>query len=218
MLEMPMKRDWALGNQQPVLARLLGLTPVVAMSSTLLQGVVAGVVLMLVLTLACVLSSALRWWCPARLRGAMLALICASLVSLAGMLLQVWDPGLSDALGIYLPLLAASSLLLVPLHEQALRLPVAAAGLEGLLQGVSFTGLMIPFSALREWLAWGTLLRGTALESSLPGLEQWGGLPLLAQPAGALLLLAVVLAGRNQVMQMRQLARVRTAAAQGDDP
>ena len=202
-----MSRVWALGNQQPVLARLLGLTPVVALSDTLLHGLIAGLVLSVVLPLACTLVSALRWWCQAHLRGAMLALIGATLVTLAGMLVQVWNPALGDALGIYLPLLAASSLLLVPLHEQALRLPVAAASLEGLLQGISFAGLMIPLSALREWLAWGTLLRGTALEFKLPGLTQWSGLPLLAQPAGALLLLAVVLAGRNQVMQMRQLDR-----------
>ena len=213
---MPMKRDWALGNQQPVLARLLGLTPVVALSDTLLHGLVAGLVLSAVLPLACALVSALRWWCPAHLRGAMLTLIGATLVSLAEILLQVWNPLLSDSLGIYLPLLAASSLLLVPLHEQALRMPVSASLVEGLLQGISFAGLMIPLSALREWLAWGTLLRGTALEFTLPGLASWHGLALLMQPAGGLLLLAVVLAGRNQVMQLRQLAEARAASPDGE--
>ncbi|RME34935.1 MAG: electron transporter RnfE [Gammaproteobacteria bacterium] len=183
-------------SDHPVLDRLLGLTPVVALSDTLLKGVALCLLLATLLLASALLLAPFRELIPGQLRLVARVLVTSLVTTLLLLLLQAFAWPLAESLGIYLPLLAVSTLVLDPLEREE-----ATSGVHPLLRLSSSVALLVlPLAALRELLGRGTLLDGLA--TLAPGLSGWtlhlGGvgypLPLLATPAGGLLLLALAMA------------------------
>lgn len=123
------------------------------------------------------------------------ALLCGGAVVACELGLQATWPAWHAAVGTFLPLAALAAALLLPgqaTSRAALR-SVAATGGALLI-------VLVVLGGVREALGHGTVFGGAGDRLGLPGLElrltTHAALPLVATPAGALLLLGLALAGR----------------------
>lgn len=166
----------------PVTARLVGLTPVLACSDSLARAGAMAVVFVLVLPATALLCSLTRHLVPARDRLLFDLILVAGIISLVSIGLQRLAWPLHALPGIYLPTLAGSALVWT-LAEQALQARPAAALRRAFGHALAAASVLLLLALLRSGLALGWL----------PGRDgpAW---PLPVHPAGGLLLLGGLLA------------------------
>lgn len=187
----------------PVLLRLMGLCPLLAVSDRVVTGLAIAILFALTMLWTQLLVAMLRGVVPVAVRLPCQAVVAACGVTVLHTAVQAALPPLAAALGVYLPVLAGCCLILVRAGESTWRRPVTSAARDAVAHAVAVLAFLAAFSALREALGHGTLLRDLAL--LVPGaggsgyqiLPRGWRLPIAAMPAGALLLLGAVLALRN---------------------
>ena len=181
----------ALWRRHPVLHGLVGLTPLLAVSTRLLDALIFGLVVLVVLLTSSLIVGLLRDWLAPATRLLAVLITSATVVSIVSVLLQVWLYEWHQRIGIYLPLVAVSSLLLAWLETEAMTEPLPLVMTGALGQGLALWWLLVLLSLVREPLGRGSLLTGLPGNSANMPLFAFenGPLPLLAEPAGGLLLL-----------------------------
>ena len=166
---------------------LFALCPAVALSGTLAAGLLAGVVILLTMVFGAALISLFRLLLPRGVGRLCHVVILAALVSGFSLVGQALFPQLVEDLGIYLPLVAASCVVL----EQTLTDSHQNGSLYLLADAcacaLSFTLLLAALSIPRELLGQGTLLGFPVLGGLRP-------LTILSQPFGAFLMLGLAAA------------------------
>lgn len=176
---------------QPV--GLLALGPLLAAAGTLLTAACVALLFLVTLTLVAVTMAALGRGISPDSRILTLLLVSGTWVTLLDLLLQAIAYPLWATLGVYVPLVAANSLLLA-VGEQSLR---GGSGKgpaqEGITLGLYAALWIVPVGLLREVLATGTLLSDSQLLPGLPGplLVTTFTAPMLQTAPGALLVLAL---------------------------
>ena len=177
-----------LSRKNPVLVLYLGLCAFLMTSATLKTSLGIGLATTFVLTGAELLISMLRKVIPPRHRNITRTLCVATFTAAAELLMGVFFPELVEELGIYLPLIAVSSLLPARTADYAAdHLPIYAA-IDGIAMGLGFTGAVCVMGCLRELLGMGTLWGVPILKGIVPQVR------ILTQPAGGLLLFGFLLA------------------------
>ena len=206
-----------LWDNNPGLVQLLGLCPLLAVTSTAINGFGLGLATVFVLTLSNLLISMMRTMVASELRIPVFVLIIASLVTVVDLLMQAWLPQLSRTLGIFIPLIVTNCMILGRAEAFASRNPVPAAVIDGLAQGLGFLAVLVLLGAARELIGQGTLMADAhlllgewarALEFRL--LPEHSGLLLAMLPPGAFIGLGLMIALRNRMLRRRQ-ATARTA-------
>ncbi|MBB2496556.1 Rnf-Nqr domain containing protein [Aquipseudomonas ullengensis] len=179
-------------SQPHITLALLGLTALLGSTELLVTAVTIGLIGVAVLTLVGLLMAPLRRLLQGH--GLLLAalLLGATLLSVAGLLLQTFSSELFIALALFLPLL------LLPCLGLALQRDTTA--LAGFRPGLLFAALAVLLGLLREGLGNATLLShadwlfGPAAASWQLSLPSLGGIHLLTLAPGAFILLGVLLA------------------------
>ena len=97
-----------LWKDNPGLVQLLGLCPLLAVTTTTINGVGLGVATLLVLTCSNALVSATRRWIRQEIRIPIYVLIIASLVTCVELIFKAWFPTLDRSLGIFIPLIVTN--------------------------------------------------------------------------------------------------------------
>ena len=188
--------------------------PLLAVTSTLINGLGLGIATLLVLTLSNLLVSATRRLIAQELRIPVFVLIIASLVTVVDLLMQAWLPQLTRTLGIFIPLIVTNCMILGRAEAFASRNPVRLAGVDGLAQGLGFAAVLVLLGAARELLGHGTLMADShlllgewarVLEFRL--LPEQAGLLLAILPPGAFIGLGLMIALRKRLLQRGALAR-----------
>ena len=156
---------------EPATLSLVGLTPLLAVCTTLLSGLAMGLAYLAVLILTGATVSCTRRFIPERFSPVYLLLIAAAWVSIIDLLLQAGCYALRSELGIYLYLLAMNTALLIhlerfPLHEDFAR--STRAGMKSALTG---SALLTATGLLRELAARGGVLTDIHLLSHVEGLD-----------------------------------------------
>jgi Na+-translocating ferredoxin:NAD+ oxidoreductase subunit E len=191
-------------DQNPGLVQLLGLCPLLAISTSLGSGLGLGLATLAVLTASNGLISLVGRSLPAEIRIAMFVLLIAALVTSVELLLAAWLPGLHKALGIFLPLIVTNCLVLARAEAFASRQSPWRAVLDGFAMGGGFLLVLVTLGGVRELLGHGTLggdlhaLLGSPVGMS--GLRLFGsehGFLLALLPPGAFILLGLGLAWRQ---------------------
>ncbi len=193
-------------NQEAVYWGVLGVCPLLARATTLLTGVTIGVAALCMLVLTLVSVSSCRRYIPYQLRLPVILVISVTWVTLLDLLMQAWWFEMRQALGIYLPLLALNSFILLSLEQTALTTPPVQALKATLGRAVAILGIVSLLGCLRELLGRGALMTdATALLGEEYG--QWTlvehGYSLLLQAPGALLCLGLLLAAFRYTGQRR---------------
>mgnify|MGYP000846239389 CR=1 FL=1 len=149
-----------LWKNNSALVQLLGLCPLLAVTSTATNALGLGLATTLVLTLTNSAVSALRRWVPAEVRIPIYVMIIASVVSGVQMLMNAWAFGLYQSLGIFIPLIVTNCIVIGRAEAFAAKKSVALSALDGFSIGMGATSAMFVLGSIREILGNGTLFDG----------------------------------------------------------
>ena len=179
--------------EHPVLSTALGLGPLAAQSTTLAGGICLSLSFVTVLLFSCLVVLSFRRFIIYRYRLAFIMLITATVTSLLDMGLQTFFFQMRMTLGIYLPLVAVNTLLLVFLEQDILRnTPVGLLRRAGVTAAIVFP-VIVSVGFLRELLSQGSLL------SKIQVVPQ--AMPVFATSAGAFFILGCLLALSNSLLK-----------------
>ena len=142
--------------ENPGLVQLLGLCPLLAVTSTFVNGLGLGVATLCVMVVSNALVSATRRWIRDEIRIPIYVLIIASLVTCTELIFKAWFPALDRSLGIFIPLIVTNCAIVARAEIYASRNPVAPSMLDGFVMGTGFALLLMAIGAFRELvsLAW----------------------------------------------------------------
>ena len=101
-----------LWKNNPGLVQLLGLCPLLAVTSTVTNALGLGLATMLVLICSNITVSAIRHWVPKEIRIPIFVLIIAAFVTCVQLLMNAFTYGIYQSLGIFLPLIVTNCCLL----------------------------------------------------------------------------------------------------------
>jgi electron transport complex protein RnfE len=187
------------------LAQLLGLCPLLAVTTTLVNGLALGLATAAVVIVAGTTMSLLRRVLVPSARFLVSLLILTALVTALDLLSAAVLYDLHEILGLFIPLIVVNSGLLAHTENVASRRGVGFAFVSASATGLGFLFALLVLGALREILGSGTLLAGIemlagdgsrGLTIELP----FGGMLVAALPPGAFFGIALLLALRNRLL------------------
>ena len=208
-----------LWEANPGLVQLLGLCPLLAVSTTLINGLGLGLATLAVITATNVLVSSTRRWVHPDLRLPFFVLLIATLVTAVDLSFQAWFFELHENLGLFIPLIVTNCVILGRAEAFASKNPLLPALADGLGHGLGFAAVLLLLGGLRELFGRGTLLHGAEqlFGPGAAGLEiiflpSQQGLLLASLPPGAFLALALLVALRNRLTRDRHVASAKPAS------
>jgi electron transport complex protein RnfE len=142
--------------ENPGLVQLLGLCPLLAVTTTLANGFGLGIATLAVLVASNALVSATRRWIRSEIRIPIYVLIIASLVTCTELVFKAWFPALDRSLGIFIPLIVTNCAIVARAEVFASRNPIGPSIVDGIVMGTGFALLLVAIGAFRELvsLAW----------------------------------------------------------------
>lgn len=149
-----------LWKNNSALVQLLGLCPLLAVTSTATNALGLGLATTLVLTLTNLSVSACRRWMPPAVRIPIYVMIIASVVSVVQMLINAYAYGLYQSLGIFIPLIVTNCIVVGRAEAFAAKNGMLHSALDGFAIGLGATSAMFVLGAMREILGNGTLFDG----------------------------------------------------------
>lgn len=179
-----------LWRENPGLVQLLGLCPLLAVTSTLVNGVGLGIATLFVVTFSNALVSMTRQWIRQEIRIPIYVLIIASLVTCVELIFKAWFPTLDQSLGIFIPLIVTNCAIVARAEVFASRNPVGVSIADGLGMGAGFAALLIVLGGFRELVGHASI-GGFSFADS--------GFLLAVLPPGAFFALALAVALKNRV-------------------
>jgi len=192
-------------TKNPVLVQLLGMCSVLAITTSLFNGLGMGISVTIILICSNVLISALRKVIPSQIRIAAYIVIIAGFVTIVDLLLQAFLPDLAESLGVFIPLIVVNCIILGRAEAFASKNGVVASALDGLFQGIGYTVALVIMCVIRELLGSGTfgggLLNGGEGIRIIP--EGYPAMQMI-MPVGGFLTLGFVVAGFQHFMRCRQ--------------
>lgn len=151
-----------LWEENPVFVMLLGMCPVLAVTSTTLNALAMGLATTFVLVCSSLLVSLLRHWIPKQVRIASYIVIIAAFVTVVDYAIQAISLELYAALGAFIQLIVANCVILGRAEAYASRQRLATTFVNSLGMGAGFTLALLCLGTVRELLGHGSLL-GIAL-------------------------------------------------------
>ncbi|MCF7482452.1 electron transport complex subunit E [Vibrio sp. J1-1] len=150
-------------NNNPALVQLLGLCPLLAVSSTITNALGLGIATLLVLVGSNVTVSLIRNYVPKEVRIPIFVMIIASLVTCVQLLMNAYAYGLFLSLGIFIPLIVTNCIIIGRAEAYASKNDVLPSALDGLWMGLGMTSVLVVLGAMRELIGNGTLFDGADL-------------------------------------------------------
>ena len=190
-------------NQNPSLVQLLGMCPLLAITTSMFNGLGMGLAVTIILTCSNVVISALRKIIPDQVRIPCFITVIAGFVSLVQMLVKAYVPDLDTALGVYLPLIVVNCIILGRAEMFASKHGIVDSALDGIGMGIGFTITLTIMGSIREILGSGTWMSG--LGSLIPALgsdfairvipESIDSFSLMTSAPGGFFVFGVMMAG-----------------------
>ncbi|KEI72902.1 electron transport complex subunit E [Endozoicomonas elysicola] len=152
-----------LWKNNPALVQLLGLCPLLGVSSSVVNALGLGIATMLVVMGSNVAVSLIRHQVTDAIRLPVFVMIIASFTTCIELLMQAYTYELYRILGIFIPLIVTNCIILGRADAFASRNPVLPAAFDGLMMGTGFAVILVLLGALRELIGQGTLFSGMDL-------------------------------------------------------
>ena len=144
-----------LTTNNPVLVQQIGMCATMAITTTLFNGVGMGLSVLIILTCCNVVVSAIRKIIPDEIRLAIFVVVIAGFVTIVDLLLQAFIPALSEALGVFIPLIVVNCIIIGRAEAFCQKNTVGASFFDGIFQGLGYTCVLIIMCVFREFLGSG---------------------------------------------------------------
>ena len=156
---MDIKRQFKEGviTNNPVLVQLIGMCATMAITTSMFNGVGMGLSVLIILTCCNVVVSLLRKIIPGEIRLAIFVVVIAGFVTIVDLLLKAFVPALSDALGVFIPLIVVNCIIIGRAEAFCTKNTVGASFIDGVSQGLGYTLVLMAMCFVRELLGSGTI-------------------------------------------------------------
>lgn len=202
-----------LWKQNSSLVQLLGLCPLLAVTTNAVNGIMLSLATIIVMAVANIAVASLRNLIPHEIRIPVFILIVAALVTVVDLMFNANLHELYVVLGIFIPLIVTNCIVLARVEAFAAKNPPLHSTLDGIFMGLGMLWTLALLGSMRELLGAGTLFGGIDMVFSglqpirvLP--ESYPGFLLGLLPPGAFILLGCMIAWKNW-MDARAAARAR---------
>jgi len=191
-------------KQNTGLVQLLGMCPILAVSSSVVNGVSLGLATATVMALSGAAIAPIRDFVPNEARIPVFILIIAVLVTVIQFTMNAYMYSLFVVLGIFIPLIVTNCIVLARIEAFAAKNPTLQSALDGFAMGLGLTAVLAVLGGIREILGHGTLLSGIDLvfgEAAkswvITVVPNYHGFLLAILPPGAFITLGMLIAGKN---------------------
>lgn len=206
-------------KNNPALVQLLGLCPLLAVTSTVVNAIGLGLATTIVLLGSNVAVSLIRNYVSEAVRLPAFVMIIASFTTCIELIMQAYTYELYQILGIFIPLIVTNCAILGRADAFASRNPVAPSALDGLMMGLGFTFVLTLLGAMRELIGQGTLFSNMhllfgdmALNWRLEIFTDYPNVLFAILPPGAFIGLGLLIAIKNYLDEQEK-ARIAKAQA-----
>lgn len=152
-----------LWKNNPGLVQVLGLCPLLAVTSTVTNAMGLGFATLLVLVASNTTISLIRKLVPKEIRIPIFVMIIASFVTTVQLLMNAYVYELYQSLGIFIALIVTNCIIIGRAEAFASRNKVLPSAVDGFFMGLGFSSVLIVLGAIREVLGQGTLFDGMDL-------------------------------------------------------
>ncbi len=205
------------------LVQLLGLCPLLAVTSTVINGLGLGIATLITLMLSNSIVSLIRGFVRSEVRLPVFVLIIASVVTIVELTMKAMFYDLYLVLGIFIPLIVTNCAIIGRAEGFASRNPVGPAALDGLMMGLGFLLVLVVLGGLREIIGFGTLFAhaelmfGEGAKSLMIEINpDYPGFLLAVLPPGAFFGLALLICAKNWFELRRPLQQPQPLEAAAD--
>ena len=145
-------------NENPVFRLVLGACPIIAVTTSVSNGIGMGLAATLVLLGSNLVISALRNFIPNKVRIPAYMVVISTFVTIIQLLMQAFVPSLYEALGIFLPLIVVNCIILARAEAFAGKNAVMPSIADGIGMGIGFTLALVMIAAVREFFGTGSIM------------------------------------------------------------
>ena len=191
-------------TNNPVLVQLIGMCATMAITTTLFNGVGMGLSVLIILTCCNVVVAAIRKIIPNEIRLAIFVVVIAGFVTIVDLLLQAFVPALSEALGVFIPLIVVNCIIIGRAEAFCQKNTVGASFFDGIFQGIGYTLVLIVMCVFREFTGSGRfggglidLAKGITMDGTGAGIQifpETYGASIMTLPFGGFLTLGLLIA------------------------
>ena len=144
-------------DENPTFRLILGTCPVLAVTTSAINGIGMGIAATAVLVCSNAVISLIRKFIPDAVRIPAFITVIAGFVTICDLLLHAFSPTLYAALGIFIPLIVVNCIILARAEMFASKNGVARSAADGIGMGIGFMAALLLIGCVRELLGNGTL-------------------------------------------------------------
>lgn len=185
-------------KENPTFVLFLGMCPTLAVTTSAFNAVGMGLSTMVVLIFSNMFISLLRRFIPDKVRIAAYVVVIAAFVTIIEMVLKAYAQAVSEALGIYIPLIVVNCIILGRAEAFASKNGVIRSAVDGIGMGLGFTCALTIIGSVREILG-----AGTFFGISLFG-EAFSPMTIMILPPGAFITLGLIVMVINIISEKRK--------------
>ena len=193
-----------LWHNNPALMQLLGLCPLMAVTTNLINGLGLGIATMLTLMVSSLIISMIRHFITDDIRLPVFVLIIASVVTTIELIMHAYFYDLYKVLGIFIPLIVTNCIIIGRAEAFAFKNNPLPALVDATMMGIGFGIVLVILGGMRELFAFGTLFAQAELMFGegakallIQPMKEYRGFLLAAFPPGAFIGLGLLLALKN---------------------
>jgi len=190
---MSLWKDFSQGivKENPVLRIMIGLCPVLAVSTSSINALGMSVAVAFVLVFSNLVIAAIRKIVPDDIRIPIFIIIISTFVTICDYMMQAYFPDLYKSLGVFVPLIVVNCIILGRAEAFAYKNPVINSVLDGLGMSLGFAFALISIGMIRELLGTGAVFGLPVFNSSVAAI-------IMILPPGAFITIAFLMAGLNK--------------------
>jgi Na+-translocating ferredoxin:NAD+ oxidoreductase subunit E len=144
-------------KENPVFVLLLGMCPMLGVTSSAFNGLGMGLATTFVLLMANIVVSLVKTQIPDKVRIPSFIVIIAAFVTVVELIMEAYLPALFTSLGIFIPLIVVNCLVLGRAEAFASKSNLKTSAIDGLGMGLGFSFALVTLGGVRELLGSGRL-------------------------------------------------------------
>ena len=153
-------------RENPLLVIMIGLCSSLAVTTSLANGFAMGLAMTFVLLMSEIIISLFRKLIPDSIRIPIFIIVIASFTTIVDLLMKAYLPALSEAMGVFIPLIVVNCIIMGRVESFASKRTVGESILDALGMGLGYLWVLCGISFVRELLGSGTLLGLTIIPES----------------------------------------------------
>lgn len=184
-------------SENPTFKLVLGMCPVLAVTTAVVNGIGMGLGTTFVLLCSNIIIALLRKYIPEKVRIPCFIVVIATFVTITDYVMAAFSPDVHKALGIFVPLIVVNCIILGRAEVFASKNRVFPSIIDALGMGIGFTLNLLLIGFIRELIGSGVLGDGTALRIQIFNPDY--SAVMLILPPGAFITMGLLLALFNSL-------------------